>query len=265
MTCQDDPTMERIEDPGDPRLDPFRAIRVTERAVRRDGLVLVESPQPVRRALMSGRAVVALAVTPATLPLLDGVVPSSAYLVEQDVLDRAVGFNLHRGVLALVHAPRVRTTAEVLADALPAPVLVLEGLNDAENLGVLFRSAAGLGAGGVLLCPRCADPLSRRSTRVSIGTTLDVPFARLDPWPGALAAVPAAGYELVALTPAAGDALDPTPDPGPVALMLGAEGPGLSAGARNAATRAVGIPMAGGVDSLNVATAAAIALFAHRR
>lgn len=251
--------MEQLTDPSDPRLDPFRAIRLNERALRRDGLVLVESPQPVRRAIDRGHEIVALAVTPTTLGLLDSILPTATYVVEQDVLDAAVGFNLHRGVLAIVRPGPAPSAAALLATA--RVVIVLEGLNDAENLGVLFRTAAGLGADGVLLCPRCADPYSRRSTRVSIGTTLDVPFARLEPWPAALHSVAAAGFDLVALTPSGDEVLGRRPPAPRTALLLGAEGPGLSPGALDAASRRVTIPMASSVDSLNVATAAALAVW----
>jgi tRNA G18 (ribose-2'-O)-methylase SpoU len=254
--------MEQLSDPDDPRLDPFRAVRVNERALRRDGLVLVESPQPVQRALTRGHRVVAVAVTPATLPLLAGTaLPEATYLLDQDALDAAVGFNLHRGVLAIVAEPPPLTLADLLGR--PGVLLILEGLNDAENLGVLFRSAAGLGAAGVALCPRCADPLSRRTTRVSIATTLDVPFARIDPWPEGLAPLTAAGYELLALTPGGDRVLGDRPGDR-VAVLLGAEGPGLSSDALALATSRIRIPMADDVDSLNVATAAAIALWALR-
>ena len=145
---------------------------------------------------------------------------------------------------------------------------VLEGVNDHENLGALFRNAAALGVDGVLLGPRCADPLYRRSVRVSMGHVLRVPFAALPgPWPAVAGRLRAAGLRVAALTPA--------PDAVPlaaaglgserVALLLGAEGPGLSAEALAAADVRVRIPMAPGVDSLNVATAAAVAFHAAGR
>ncbi len=142
-------------------------------------------------------------------------------------------------------------------------VAILEGLNDHENIGALFRNAAALGVDAVLLSPDCADPLYRRSVRVSMGCVLRLPFATAAPWPSALGAVAAEGFELVALTP--------RPDADPVsvldgerrvAIMVGAEGPGLSEAALAVANRRVRIPMRPGVDSLNVATAAAIAF--HR-
>jgi tRNA G18 (ribose-2'-O)-methylase SpoU len=141
---------------------------------------------------------------------------------------------------------------------------VIEGVNDHENLGGIFRSARALGVDGVLLSPSCADPLYRRSVRVSMGEVFAVPYARLAPWPSALAEVRAAGFRLLALTPAAHalpiQRLD-TASRERTALLLGAEGPGLSRAALAAADAAVAIPMRNGVDSLNVATAAAVAFW----
>jgi tRNA G18 (ribose-2'-O)-methylase SpoU len=139
---------------------------------------------------------------------------------------------------------------------------VLEGLNDHENLGSIARSAVALGIDGLLLDPRCADPLYRRSVRVSMGHILTLPFAVLPDWPGGLATLHDAGYTTVALTPAA-DAVDlPGLDPREhrrTAVLLGAEGPGLTPEAQQAATVRARIPMRPGVDSLGVAAAAAIA------
>ena len=145
-------------------------------------------------------------------------------------------------------------------------MLVIEGVNDLENLGVLFRSAAGLGAGAVVLDPTCADPLNRRTVRVSMGHVLAMPWCRADAWPDAIDMLDGLGFTTAALTPAGATSLaaaDLAEIPR-LALLVGAEGPGLSAAALAAADRRVAIPMAAGVDSLNVATAAAIALYAAR-
>ncbi len=141
---------------------------------------------------------------------------------------------------------------------------VLESLNDFENLGALFRNAAAFGVDAVLLDPQCADPLYRRSVRVSMGHVLRVPFAVLPgPWPSSLSVLRAAGFELLALTPdPSAERLRDVVTPQRWAVLLGAEGPGLAAPTLAAADRRVRIPMADGVDSLNVATAAAVA-FAH--
>ncbi|HYT25574.1 MAG TPA: RNA methyltransferase, partial [Actinomycetota bacterium] len=178
------------------------------------------------------------------------------------VLEAVTGFHVHRGALASVARPPLPDAPTLLAGA--CRLAVLEDVNNPTNLGALFRSAAALGMGGVLLSPGCADPLYRRAVRVSMGEVLAVPYARLAPWPAALAEVRAAGFELLALTPAAGaEPLDRV-EVGPrdrVAVLLGAEGPGLTPAALAAAGRAVRIPMAAGVDSLNVAAAAAVAFW----
>jgi tRNA G18 (ribose-2'-O)-methylase SpoU len=146
-------------------------------------------------------------------------------------------------------------------------VAVLEGLNNTTNLGAVFRNAAGLGMDGVLLDPRCCDPLYRRAVRVSMGEVFAVPYARLDSWPGGLDQLKAAGFAVMALTPGGDLDLDQLqPDPqARIALLLGEEGPGLSAEALDRADLRVRIPMSGGVDSLNVGAAAAVGFWALRR
>jgi tRNA G18 (ribose-2'-O)-methylase SpoU len=213
------------------------------------------------------------------------------YVAGRQVFDGIAGFPVHRGVLAL--AGRRPPPDPMAVVARVASVVVVEGVNDHENLGAIFRNAAALGAGAVLLDPVCCDPLYRRSVRVSVGQVLRLPFSRLAPWPGALTTLRAAGFAVVALDPTAPEAIDaavlglgrrPQRDPstGPdrrsesgaatkpaqfsaptrLAVLVGAEGSGLTEGARRAASHRVRIPMAPGVDSLNVATALAIAL--HR-
>ena len=184
-----------------------------------------------------------------------------------EVLRAVTGFSVHRGVLAAFDRPAPLAPADVLSGA--RRVLVCEELSSSTNLGALVRSAAALGVDGVLLDPRCADPWYRRAVRVSMGQVFTLPHARLSPWPEALRdVVAAAGFHLWALTPAADAvALDELPRPSAddrVALLLGAEGPGLSGAAAAAADLRVRIPMARGVDSLNVAAAAAVASWAVR-
>jgi tRNA G18 (ribose-2'-O)-methylase SpoU len=184
------------------------------------------------------------------------------YAGTQDVLEKATGFHVHRGVLASFHRKPAREAGEVLATA--HRVAILEDVNNHTNLGAIFRGAAALGMDAVLLSPSCADPLYRRSVRVSMGEVFAVPFAKLEPWPDALATVRAAGFTVLALTPAA--------QARPIqeltarqrrlpALLLGAEGPGLSRSALAASDQRVAIPMHRGVDSLNVAAAAAVAFY----
>ena len=183
------------------------------------------------------------------------------YVAEPHVLREAVGFAIHRGVVASVWRPTLPSVAEVVRDA--GSVLVLEGINDHENLGGLFRNAAAFGADAVVLDPTCADPFYRRSVRVSMGHVLGVPIARSTDWPGTIDELKRLGFTVVALTPARGSRLiNDVLVAGPVALLVGAESPGLTAAAIEASDLAVRIPMAVGIDSLNVATASAIAM--HR-
>jgi tRNA G18 (ribose-2'-O)-methylase SpoU len=192
-----------------------------------------------------------------------------------------VGFALHRGVVAVAERPLPADPGRLLADVAgtsapgrgPALIAVLEGLNDHENIGALFRNAAAFGVAGVLLDPTCADPLYRRSIRVSVGHVLHIPFARLNPWPAGLDQVRAAGFVVAALAPRPGvHGAVPAVTLAQlkagsghrvgVALLLGAEGPGLTEAALAESDVVVPIPIVDKVDSLNVATAAAVAFHA---
>lgn len=261
----------RLSDPADPRLGDYAAL--TDAALRKryehqHGVLIAEGPNPVRELLASPYPVRSLLVAERRLaslaPLIDGL-DAPVYVVEQDVLEEVVRFRLHQGVLACGGRLPLQTLAEVTAGA--HRVLVLEGLNDHENLGTLFRTARAFSTDAVLLGPGCADPLYRRSVRVSMGHVLHVPFARTGPIDVALDALRAAGCTVLALTPdpQAVDLDDLTPlRERPLALLLGAEGPGLTAGAVAASDLGVRIPIAGGVDSLNVAAAGAVACHALR-
>jgi len=252
-----------VDDVADPRVDDFRDLTAADRRPDRPGgrgLVIAEGVVVVRRLLDSPYPVRSLLGVPRRLAELDlSAVDAPAYAADADTMARIVGFHLNRGVLAVADRAPTPSVADLSAGRLLA---VLEGVNDHENLGALFRNAAALGVDGVLLGPRCADPLYRRSVRVSMGHVLRVPFAALPgQWPGSLDGLRTAGLTVAALTPA--------PDAVPLAaagltgvrtaLLLGSEGPGLSAEALAAADLRVRIPMATGVDSLNVATAAAVA------
>lgn len=180
-----------------------------------------------------------------------------------EIVEEVAGFSFHRGALAVARRPEPTDALGLAASA--TLVLVVEGVNDHENMGSLFRNAAAFGAGAVLLDPTCCDPLYRRSVRVSLGHVLAVPFATLRPWPSALGELERDGFNVVALTPCAETDLDEAAalcggTTGKVALMVGSEDTGLSDGALGAAGLRVRIPMAAGVDSVNVATAAAVAL-----
>ena len=268
--------------PDDP-LDDYRALNdpVRRRQVERrggyfvvEGLFAIEalfdSPYPVRSVLATERRAERVRT------LVGGRAP--VLVRSDDEVAAVAGFAFHRGVLASADRLPLPAMAEVVAGA--RTVAVVEGLGDHENLGALFRNAAGLGVGAVLLDPTTADPLYRRSVRVSLGHVLRVPWTRMASWPDGLGELQSLGFEVVALTPAShaepvdrlrephdGDAADDGTPGGACprrALLLGAEGPGLTADALAVADRQVRIPLAPGVDSLNVATAAAIAFHVVR-
>ncbi|MGH3755189.1 MAG: TrmH family RNA methyltransferase [Pseudonocardiaceae bacterium] len=251
-----------VHDVDDPRLADFRDLTVADRRPDRPGgrgLVIAEGVVVVRRLLDSPYPPRAMFGVPSMIAQLAADVAAPCYTASAELMAQVVGFHLNRGVLATADRAPMPLMPELIAGA--RHLAVLEGVNDHENLGGLFRNAAAFGVDAVLLGPRCADPLYRRSVRVSMGHVLRVPFATVSRWTGDLGALRAAGFRVAALTPAA-DAV-PLPEAGlgagRVAWLLGAEGPGLSAEALAAADLAVRIPMAPGVDSLNVATAAAIA------
>jgi tRNA G18 (ribose-2'-O)-methylase SpoU len=252
-----------VDDPADPRLADF--VDLSDPDLRRRvesarGFFIAESPLVVRRLVESGRRVRSVLVTPAQHEALADVLAdlgAPVYVATDAVLRRVVGFDLHRGAVASADRWELPTAASVLFGA--RRVAVLERVNDHENLGVLFRSAAALGVDAVLLDPECSDPLYRRCVRVSIGHVLRIPWTRID----SLAAVTRAGLTTFALTPAsAAPPIEEVVWPERAALLFGAEGPGLSDSWLAAADRQVRIPMEPGADSLNVATAAAVAFYA---
>ena len=264
----------RIADPADPRLGDYAAL--TDAALRKryehqHGVLIAEGPNPVRELLASRYPVRSLLVAERRLASLDELLAERdrsrlpVYVVPQEVLEEVVRFRLHQGVRACGERLPLPTAEDLVAGA--RRVLVLEGLNDHENLGTLFRTARAFAIDVVLLGPGCADPLYRRSVRVSMGHVLHVPFARTGPIGPALEHLRAVGCTVLALTPepSAVD-LDEAAGlrAGPLALLLGAEGPGLTPEAVAGADRAVRIPITGAVDSLNVAAAGAIACHALR-
>ncbi len=255
-----------VVDPADPRLADYLELAdpAARRRRERDELFVVEGVTAIGRLLDSTHRVRSVLVTPRAharlAARLDGV-RAPVYIASPDVLAATVGFNLHRGAVAAADRVPLRAVAEVLAGA--RCVAVLEGLNDAENLGAIARSARALGVDGLVLDPTCIDPYYRRIVRVSMGEVLLLPIARATRWPGDLATIRAAGFSLVALTPdPAAESLWDLDVGGPVALLLGAEGPGLSGAALATADRRVRIPIDPAVDSLNVGHAAAIAFAA---
>jgi tRNA G18 (ribose-2'-O)-methylase SpoU len=250
-----------VSDPDDPRLADFRALADADVRPDRRGVVIAEGVNVVSRLAASPYPMRAVLGVPARLSALTSVLAADvpAYAVDKWTLSEVVGFRVTRGVLASADRLPEPNLDTLLAGA--RRLAVLEALNDFENLGALFRNAAAFGVDAVLLDPQCADPLYRRSVRVSMGHVLQVPFAVLpEPWPAALDRL--AGFVTLALTPGGDDTLREVTPPQRWAVLLGAEGPGLTEAALARADRRVQIPMAAGVDSLNVATAAAVA-FAH--
>lgn len=259
----------RVADPSDPQLRHYRNLREVESRVRYEqstGVFVVEGERALRTVLDAGWGVESVLVLDTKADRLGGLLDASGavvYVADRDVIAAVAGFPVHRGVLAIGRRPAPEEAGSLAARA--ALVLVVEGVNDHENLGSLFRNAAAFGAGAVLMDPSTCDPLYRRSVRVSVGNVLRVPFARLDPWPEALGGLSGLGYTILALTPGGETFLDDAArlvaaSPGKVAVMVGAEGDGISAAALERSSVRVRIPMAAGVDSLNVATAAAVAL-----
>ncbi|MCG5466845.1 RNA methyltransferase [Micromonospora sp. MED01] len=257
----------QITDPDDDRIADYRALTDVELRTRWEpphGLFIAEGELVLRRALRAGYPARSYLVDAKRVDQLADLDTGDApvYAATQDVLQRATGFHVHRGVLASFHRQPLPTAAEVLATA--RRVVVLEDVNNHTNLGAIFRGAAALGVDAVLLSPTCADPLYRRSVRVSMGEVFAMPYAKLDRWPAGLDQVREAGFTVLAMTPA--------PDAVPMqrltpaqreraALLLGAEGPGLTAAAQAASDVRVVLPMRRGVDSLNVAAAAAVAFW----
>jgi tRNA G18 (ribose-2'-O)-methylase SpoU len=254
-----------ITDAADPRLEPYREIQERD-LVGRQGLFVAEGEVVLRTAIASGRHPLdsvllaesrAEGLADATAALPDDV---PVYLAAQDVLDGIVGFHLHRGILAIGRQPPPKP-AVALLDGLGerALVVVLMGVGNHDNVGGIFRNAAAFGADAVLLDHACCDPYYRKAIRVSVAGTLIVPFARLARGDDAIGLLAARGFETIALSPGAAEPLSAVTPRGRTALVLGAEGPGLPDTVL-ARTRAVRIPMAGGFDSLNVATTSGIVL-----
>lgn len=258
-----------IDSVDDPRVADYRSL--TDVSLRRrkepaEGLFMAESHQVIARALAAGYPVRSILTTPRWLGAVGELrlpVDSIVMVAEELVVNEITGYRVHRGALAAMSRLPLPTVNEVISTA--RRVVIMEGIVDHTNVGAVFRSAAGLGFDAILVDPTCADPLYRRSVRVSMGAVFGLPWTRVSSWPSQLAELASWGWEIVALTPRP-DAEDlrllATDPPTRLALILGSEGPGLSDSALEAVTRHVRIPMSAGVDSLNVAAAAAVACFA---
>ncbi|HYD08814.1 MAG TPA: RNA methyltransferase [Acidimicrobiales bacterium] len=244
-----------ITDADDDRLDPYRSLRGRPAD---EGTFVIEGLTTLRQAMAAGVSLrSALVLSHRADDVADLEVP--VHLVDRHAMTAITGYDVHRGVLALADRPPARTVDDVVREA--RVVVAMEGLTDAENVGAVFRNAAAFGAEAVVLDPTCSDPLLRRTVRVSVGNVLHVPWARATTWPLALDGVP-----VLALTPSGEDDVTALVEPPErYVLLVGAEGDGLSDAALASADRRLRIPMAPGVDSLNVATAAAVALSHLRR
>ena len=280
-----------LDDAADERLADYT--RLTDVALRRRleterGLYMAESTKVIARAVEAGHAPRSFLMARRWYASMRSVIAAAAgcggrddggdvpvFLAEEDLLRAITGFHLHRGALAAMHRPELAAVAELLASARGGAgarrIAVLEDLVDHTNVGAAFRSAAALGVDAVLVTPRCADPLYRRSVRVSMGTVFQVPWTRINAWPdpgelrreGFTVAALALSEDAVDLDDFAASPACTAPD-SRVAVVLGTEGDGLAARTIAAADAVVRIPMAGGVDSLNVAAAAAVAFWALR-
>jgi tRNA G18 (ribose-2'-O)-methylase SpoU len=257
-----------------PRLEPYRLV-ADPPALKREGLFAVEGRLAVPQLLASRyRAHSVLVSEPAFAqlePLFTSLEELDVFVAPVDVISALGGFDFHRGALALGYRGAPPQLGSILggepASGSRAPIVILEGVNNPDNVGGIFRSAHACGARAVLLGPRCGDPLYRKAIRTSMGTALHVPWTELRDWPGDLLALRARGYRIIGLTP------DPAAPPlrdvlaeaaAPVAFMLGSEGYGLSPGALAAADAIARIPMPRETaDSLNVTAAASIALYEY--
>lgn len=263
--------LDHLDGAADPRLADYRDLRDVELRKHLEaehGLFLAEGEKVVRRAIEAGYPARSFLMAPRWLDgLADvlGATDAPCFVLPEKVIEQITGFHVHRGALASLERTPLPTLAEVLDGA--RSVLVLEDVVDHTNVGAIFRCAAGLGFDAVLLAPRCADPLYRRAVKVAMGTVFSVPWTRLPDWSEALPTLSAAGFTTVALT-LADDAVpveEAVAGVDKVALVLGSEGHGLSPRWQRAADRRAVIPMAAGVDSLNVAAASAIACYVTAR
>jgi tRNA G18 (ribose-2'-O)-methylase SpoU len=253
-----------ITDASDPRVADYADMRDPDHRRRLEGneFFIAEGLNVIQRLLQSEYQLRSVLVTPSRFerlePALRGVT-APVYVADRDVLAQVAGFDLHRGAVASANRSQRHTLSEVLATS--RTIAVLEALNDAENLGAIARSARALGVDALVLDPTCTDPFYRRTVRVSMGEVLLMPIVRSTDWAGDLERIRSAGFRMVSLTPAHGarSIHDVTRTPGDrFAILLGAEGPGLTASTL-AVTEPVRIPQRADVDSLNVGHAAAVA------
>lgn len=262
--------VERVDSADDARLGDFRDltdVQLRRRMEPAAGLFMAESRLVIQRCLAVGLAPRAVLTEEKWLPDLQVDLADHpevpVYVAPQPVLRSITGYRLHRGAMAAMHRPVPLREEQVIAGA--RRLLLLEAIVDHTNVGASFRSAAALGFDGVLVSPTCADPLYRRSVRVSMGAVLNLPWARSPDWEATLAHARAQGLALLALTPGEGSVPLPQLDPQlrhRCALLVGTEGDGLTESSMAACDARVSIPMSAGIDSLNAAAATAVACYA---
>lgn len=273
----------------DPRLTDYtrlKDVKLRSRIEPERGLYMAESATVIERAIAAGHRPRSFLVSARWLPTLRPLIAAATGSVEggevpvfvapEEVLERMTGFHLHRGALAAMQRPELPSVVQLLTSAQPPQptrrVVVLENLVDHTNVGAAFRSAAALGIDAVLVTPSCADPLYRRSVRVSMGTVFQVPWTRLDSWPGDIALLRDAGFTVASLalcedSMSLDDFASLPALRGPdarLAIVMGTEGDGLGKRTIAASDYTVKIPMDHGVDSLNVAAASAVVFWATR-
>jgi tRNA G18 (ribose-2'-O)-methylase SpoU len=262
-----------VSDPSDPRIEVFQGLRDRALRQRREGatgdmagVFIAEGDVVIERAVSAGYELVSVLVDAKRSQVLSKVMEGHpVYAAGPAVIEQITGHDSYRGALACFRRRPVRALDDLLADADLRSFVIVEGVNNPTNLGVIVRCAAGLGIDALVLAPNVCDPLSRRCCRVSMGEGFTLPYAWLPDVPAGFVTLQAAGIDILAMTPAE----DATPigelrfaPTDRVGILLGAEGPGLSAEALRSASRPVSIPMSGTVDSINVGTAAAVSFFA---
>ena len=262
--------MTHVEDLDDPRLGDYvrlRDVQLRTKLESERGIYLAEGEKVVRRAVEAGHRPRSFLMAPRWLEGLADVLDGSdapCYVLEESRIETLTGFHVHRGALAAVERPAPVSVTEVLAPA--RRVVVVEDLVDHTNIGAVFRTVAALGFDAVLLSPRCADPFYRRSIKVAMGAVFRLPHARFDDWFAAPALLHEAGFTTYAMTlaPDAVPLADVPTDVERLAMVVGAEGHGLSDHWQREADLRVTIPMADGIDSLNVAASVAVACWHFR-
>ncbi|GAA1490589.1 TrmH family RNA methyltransferase [Brachybacterium sacelli] len=266
------PQLRRITDLADPALDDYLRmtdVRLRARVEVERGLFMAESYEVISRALEAGMAPRSFLMSEKWLekfaPLYARFPDVPVFVGEEPLIEQLTGFHLHRGALAAMQRPELPRVSDLLQGA--RTVAVLEDIVDHTNVGALIRSAAAMGVDAVLVTPRCADPLYRRSIRVSMGTVFQLPWTRIESWPESIGTLQDSGFIVAGMTLGEGAiTLDElaAEDHEKLALVFGSEGHGLTPAADRRLDSRVTIPVMGGVDSLNVAAAAAVAFYATR-